>query len=230
MDKKISPSIMCVDFFELDKCIREFEKNNIDLIHVDIMDGSFVPNFTLGTDFVKVLKNKTNIPLDIHLMINNPENKLDWFEFGTGDYVAVHYESTPHLHKAVSAIKNKGAKAMVAINPGTPINVLECILDDIDAVLIMTVNPGFAGQKLVKSTLKKIKSLREYLDKNGYEHIEIEVDGNVSFENAKLMSEAGANIFVAGTSSIFCKGLSMDNAVEKLKSIINGSDIMKNEL
>ncbi len=220
MNKKISPSIMCVDFFELDKCIKEFEKHDIDLIHIDIMDGSFVPNFTLGTDFIKALRRKTSIPFDIHLMINNPENKLDWFEFGEGDYVAIHYESTPHLHKAVSAIKNKGAKAMVAINPGTPICVLESILDDIDAVLVMTVNPGFAGQKLIKSTLKKITALREYLDKNGYGHIEIEVDGNVSFENAKLMNEAGANIFVAGTSSIFSKDGNISENTEMLRSIV----------
>lgn len=220
MKKKISSSIMCVDFFELDKCINEFEKYGIDLIHIDIMDGSFVPNFTLGTDFIKALKSKTSIPLDIHLMINNPENKLDWFEFGKGDYVAIHYESTPHLNKAVSLIKNKGAKVMVAINPGTPICVLESILDDIDAVLVMTVNPGFAGQKLIKSTLKKIAALREYLDKNGYGHIEIEVDGNVSFENAKLMNEAGANIFVAGTSSVFSKDGTLSENMEKLKSIV----------
>jgi len=220
MKKKISPSIMCVDFFELDKCIGDFEKYNIDLIHVDIMDGSFVPNYTLGTDFVKALKSKTNIPLDIHLMINNPEGKLDWFEFGEKDYVSVHYESTPHLHRTISAIKSKGAKAMVAINPATPIYVLEDILDDVDAVLVMTVNPGFAGQKLVKSTLKKIKKLREYLDKNGYEHIEIEVDGNVSLENAKLMSAEGANIFVAGTSSIFCKDMVFKDAINKLKKEI----------
>ena len=211
---------MCVDFFELNKCIVEFEKNDIDLIHVDVMDGNFVPNFTLGTDFVKALKSRTSIPLDIHLMINNPENKLEWFEFGKGDYVAIHYESTPHLNKAVAAIKNKGAKAMVAINPGTPLCVLESILDDIDAVLVMTVNPGFAGQKLIRSTLKKIATLREYLDKNGYEHIEIEVDGNVSFENAKLMNLAGANIFVAGTSSIFSKDGDLSENTKKLRSIV----------
>lgn len=221
MNKKISPSIMCAPFFELDKCVKEFEANNIELIHVDIMDGSFVPNFTLGTDFIKVLKSHTNIALDIHLMINNPENKLDWFTFGEGDYVSVHYESTPHLHKAITAIKAKGAKAMVAINPATPFSVLENILDDIDAVLVMTVNPGFAGQKLVKSTLKKIKALRKYLDENDYQHIEIEVDGNVSFDNAKLMNEAGANIFVAGTSSIFSANASMAENISKLRSNIS---------
>ena len=184
------------------------------------MDGSFVPNYTLGTDFVKMLKSKTNIPLDIHLMVDNPESKIDWFEIGKNDYVAVHYESAKHLHKAVSSIKNKGAKAMVAINPSTPLCVLDSLLDDIDAVLIMTVNPGFAGQKLVKSTLRKIKNLREHLDKNGYEHIEIEVDGNVSFENAELMNKAGANIFVAGTSSIFSKKSAMNENINTLRNIL----------
>ena len=131
-------------------------------------------------------------------MINYPENKLNWFDFGEDDYVSVYYESSPHLHKAIAAIKAKDAKAMVVINPATPINGLDSVLDDIDAVLVMTVNLFFAGQ-LVKSTLKRIKALREYLDEGGYEHIEIEVDGNVIFENAKLMNESDANIFVAGT-------------------------------
>ena len=220
MDKKISPSIMCVDFFALEKTIRDFEENNIDLIHIDIMDGKFVSNYTLGTDFVKAIKKCTNIPLDIHLMIEDPENKINWFEFGEGDYVSVHYESTRHLNKALNMIREKGGKAMVAINPATPLSALDSVLDDIDAVLVMTVNPGFAGQKLVKSTLKKIKKLREYLDKEGYSHIEIEVDGNVSFENAVLMNEAGANIFVAGTSSIFSKNGDLSENTKRLRDIL----------
>lgn len=221
MDKKISPSIMCADFFELGNYIKQFEENNIELIHVDIMDGSFVPNFTLGTDFVKALKKNTDIPLDIHFMIDDPESKINWFDFGENDYVSVHCESTRHLHRAVSMIKEKGAKAMVAINPATPISQIDSILDDIDAVLVMTVNPGFAGQKLVHSTLEKIKQLRAYLDNSGYENTEIEVDGNVSFENAKLMSEAGANIFVAGTSSIFSKTIPMSKSIPQLRNVIN---------
>lgn len=220
MKKQISPSIMCVDFFNLAETISEFERQNIEYIHVDIMDGVYVPNFTLGTDFIKQLKKHTKIPMDIHLMIENPESKLDWFEFGEGDYVAIHYETTKHLHKAVAAIRAKGAKPMVAINPATPISVLENILDYVDAVLVMTVNPGFAGQKLIPSTLGKISALRKYLDENGYENIEIEVDGNVSFENAKLMSDAGANIFVAGTSSIFKAGQSMAENTAKLRESV----------
>ena len=211
---------MCVDFFGLERAIRDFEAYGIELIHVDIMDGEFVPNFTLGTDFIKALKKNTDIPLDIHLMINDPESKLDWFEFGEGDYVSIHAESTRHLHKALSAIRARGAKAMVAINPGTPISAIECVLDEIDAVLVMTVNPGFAGQKLVRSTLKKIKELREHLDRRGYSHVEIEVDGNVSYENAALMNEAGANIFVAGTSSIFAKDGDIFSNTKKFRKII----------
>ena len=220
MQKKISPSVMCADFFALEKTIRDFEALGIELIHVDIMDGSFVPNFTLGTDFIKALKKNTSIPLDIHLMINDPEAKLDWFEFGEGDYVSVHAESTKHLHKALSAIRARGARAMVAINPATSIDILEPILDDIDAVLVMTVNPGFAGQKLVASTLKKISALREHLDESGYSHIEIEVDGNVSYENARLMNEAGANIFVVGTSRVFSKDGDIFSNTEKFRRII----------
>ena len=220
MKKQISPSIMCVDFFNLAETISEFERQNIEYIHVDIMDGVYVPNFTLGTDFIKQLKKHTKIPMDIHLMIENPESKLDWFEFGEGDYVAIHYETTKHLHKAVAAIRAKGAKPMVAINPATPISVLENILDDVVAVLVMTVTPGFAGQKLIPSTLGKISALRKYLDKNGYEKIEIEVDGNVSFENARLMSDAGANIFVAGTSSIFKAEQSMAENTAKLRESV----------
>ena len=218
--KKISPSVMCVDFFKLEEAVRAFEENGIEYIHVDIMDGRFVPNYTLGTDFVKKLKERTKIPLDIHLMIEEPESKLDWFEFGEGDYVSVHYESTRHLHKAISAIKARGAKAMVAINPATPVSALECVLGEIDGVLIMTVNPGFAGQKLVRSTLPKITQLREQLDGLGYTDVEIEVDGNVSFENAKLMTEAGADIFVAGTSSVFKKEFSMSEGIARLREVI----------
>lgn len=221
MVNKIAPSIMCAPMFELPKYVQEMEQHNIELIHIDIMDGSFVPNYTLGTNFVKELKSKTNIPLDIHLMIDDPESKLQWFEFGENDYVSVHYEATKHLNKALGMIRARGAKAMVAINPATPISALDSVLDDIDAVLVMTVNPGFAGQKLVQSTLKKIKNLREYLDNAGYGHIEIEVDGNVSFENAKLMHEAGANIFVCGTSSVYAKDAPVAENIQRFRDIVN---------
>jgi len=218
--KKIAPSIMCAPLLSVEGCLRELEESGTDLIHIDIMDGSFVSNYTLGTNFVKELKSKTNTPLDIHLMIEDPEKKLDWFTFGEGDYVSVHYEASRHLRKAIGAIRERGAKVMVALNPATPICMLESVLDDIDAVLLMTVNPGFAGQPLIESTLNKIRRLRKYLDEAGYGHIEIEVDGNVSFENAKRMYAAGADIFVAGSSSVFSKEASVSKNMEKLRNII----------
>lgn len=218
--KKIAPSIMCAPLLEVDGCLRTLEASGADLIHVDIMDGSFVSNYTLGTNFVKELKSRTRVPLDIHLMIEDPEKKLQWFDFGRGDYVSVHYEASRHLHRALAAIRDRGAKAMVALNPATPICVLESVLDDIDAVLVMTVNPGFAGQALIESTINKIRRLRAYLNDAGYPDIEIEVDGNVSFENAKRMCEVGADIFVAGSSSVFSKMGSLSENIAKLRNII----------
>ncbi len=220
MTNKIAPSIMCAPAYEVANYVADMEKNNIELVHIDIMDGSFVQNYTLGTNFVKELKAKTHIPLDIHLMIEEPEKKLEWFTFGEGDYVSVHFEATRHLQKALAAIRARGAKALVAINPATPISALDSVLDDIDGVLVMTVNPGFAGQKLVQSTLKKIKNLRDYLDAEGYGHLEIEVDGNVSFENAKPMHDAGANIFVCGTSSVYAPGASTAENIRRFRELL----------
>lgn len=220
MNSLISPSLMCADFLNLGDELKKLEKNGIEYLHIDIMDGDFVPNYTLGTDFVKKLKSATNIPLDVHMMVRNPENKLDWIPFGEGDYVSVHYEACTHLQRALSMIRARGGKPMLALNPGTPLSVLEEVLPDLDAILIMTVNPGFAGQKLIPSTLDKIRRLRNYLDENGYGHVEIECDGNVSFENAKKMREAGANIFVAGTSSIYAKDGSFEENIQKLRAAI----------
>ena len=205
--KKISPSMMCCDFLSLKTQLDIFEEEHIEYLHIDIMDGAFVPNYTLGTDLIKQLHKATDIPLDLHLMIENPESKLDWFELKEGDIVSVHLESTRHLQRVLQKIKDAGAKAYAAINPATPITAIEEVLPDIDGVLIMTVNPGFAGQKLIPQTLDKISRMRKYLDENGREDAEIEVDGNVSFINAELMSKAGADIFVAGTSSVFCGDL-----------------------
>lgn len=220
MKKSISPSIMCADFFALEKTVRAFEKAGIEYIHVDVMDGVFVPNFTLGTDFIKKLKASTSIPLDIHLMIEEPEKKLDWFAFGKGDYVSIHAEATKHLQRALAAIRARGAKPMVAINPATPLSAIEEVLPDVDAVLVMTVNPGFAGQKLIPATLDKIRRLREMLDARGHGDVTIEVDGNVSIENAKLMRAAGADIFVAGTSSVFVKGEALETGIQNLRDAI----------
>lgn len=220
LKKMISPSLMCADFFALREELDKLERGGIEYLHIDIMDGEFVQNYTLGTDFIKKLHAATSIPLDIHLMITEPEKKLSWFEIKEGDYVSVHYEASTHIQGTLAAIRKMGGKPMLALNPGTPLSVLEELLPDIDAVLIMTVNPGFAGQKLIPQTLDKITRLRKYLDENGYENIEIEVDGNVSFENAKKMNLAGANIFVAGTSSIYSKDGSFDENIAMLRAAI----------
>ena len=219
---KLAPSLMCCDFFRLAEQVRTFEETKTELFHVDIMDGEFVPNFTLGTDFVRQLKKNTGVPLDIHLMVEHPERHLDAFQFGEGDYVSVHYESTKHLQRVLALIKARGAKALLAINPATPVSVCDEVLDDIDGLLIMTVNPGFAGQKMVPHSIEKIKKARAFLDSHGRADAEIEVDGNVSIPNAIAMRDAGADIFVVGTASVFSAPTIRDGVEEFRDRVFNG--------
>lgn len=200
MTYKLAPSMMCCDLLNVREQIKMFEHQKIDVLHIDIMDGSFVPNIALGTCFIKQLKKETNIPLDLHLMIDSPERYINTYPIGEGDYVSIHFESTNHVQRALQAVKDKGAKPLVAINPATPIYAISEILDDIDGVLIMSVNPGYAGQKMVPRSIEKIKEMRRFLDENGRPDAEIEVDGNVSIENAIKMRKAGANILVLGTA------------------------------
>lgn len=216
---KISPSLMCVDFMDIKSTLDTFGKEGIEYLHIDIMDGIFVPNYTLGTDYCKAIRANSDIPLDLHLMVEKPEQKLDFFDIRENDIVSVHAETTAHLQKTLVKIKEKGAKAYVALNPATPICFLENVAQDMDGVLVMTVNPGFAGQKLIPQTVKKISDVRKMLDAEGI-NCEIEVDGNVSFLNAKKMREAGADIFVAGTSSVFAKGLSLSEGIAALREEI----------
>lgn len=221
MMKKLSPSMMCVEIDRLSDYIKIFEEEKIEYLHIDIMDGEYVPNYTLGTDYVKQLRKKTDIPLDVHLMVNHPERKIEWFDFQPGEYVAVHAESTIHLQKVFQAVKATGAKTMAAINPPTGIEELRYVLDDLDGLLVMTVNPGFSGQKVIPQTLQKIEDCRRYLDERGYSHIEIEVDGNVSYDLAEQMSKRHADIFVAGTSS-FLNGIEeMREGIRRMRKIIN---------
>ena len=220
MTSKISPSIMCIDFMDVGNNIRLLERGNVDYLHFDIMDGNFVPNYTFGPDFMNAIRKIAKLPFDIHLMVEKPENKLDFFDIREGDIVSIHYESAVHIQRVLQKIKNLGAIPSIALNPSTPIYCLEDILDDVDVVLIMTVNPGFAGQKMIPAMLSKVKRLRNYLDTRGYEHIEIEVDGNVSFENSYEMKKAGANIFVAGTSSIFSNHNDILNGIHRLRAQI----------
>ena len=212
--------MMCADIFVLGETLKSFEKNGVSYLHIDIMDGEFVPNFTLGTDYCRLMKKATFIPLDIHLMINDPEKKLSWFDFGEGDMVSVHFESTKHPYLALQMIRERGAKAFLAINPGTAASVILPMLSVMDGVLVMTVNPGFAGQKLAESTLSKISEVRALAEAAGKTDLLIETDGNVSFENAIRMSRAGADIFVAGTSAVFRKEMSLEEGLKKLQECV----------
>ena len=200
----ISASMMCADLVNLKDVIRTFEEENVEYLHIDVMDGEFVPNFGLGVDYIRGLRNLTNIPLDIHLMILNPEYKLQWIGIKETDIVSIHYESTYQVQRALDWLLPFGCKRFLAINPATPVNVLEEVLDYIDGINLLMVNPGFAGQKIVPSTLRKAEKLRAFLDERGRQDIILEVDGNITPEHGALLRKSGASIFVCGSSSIFC--------------------------
>lgn len=194
---------MCADLVNLRETIRIFEKVGIDYLHIDVMDGEFVPNFGLGSDYIRGLRELTKIPLDIHMMVASPEYKFKWVGIQSTDTVSIHYESTTQIQRTLDWLAEFGCRRFLAINPATPIYVLEEVLDYIDGINLLMVNPGFAGQKIVPSTIKKAERLVKFLSDRGKQHIEIEVDGNITFENAKILRNIGANMFVAGTSSVF---------------------------
>lgn len=200
---EISASMMCSDLIDLKETIKIFEAEGIEHLHIDMMDGSFVPNFGLGVDYIRGLRKLTNIPLDLHLMIKDPEYKLQWIGIKDTDIVSIHYESSFQVQRVLDWLAPYGCKRFLAINPATPINVLEEVLDYIDGINLLMVNPGFAGQKIVPSTMKKAQKVADFLKEVGREDITIEVDGNITFENAKKLRDIGASIFVAGTSSVF---------------------------
>ena len=218
MKSKLSASIMCANPLQMEKDLAYLAQEKIPYFHCDIMDGHFVPNLMLSTETIKALKQRFDVPLDIHLMVENPERMIPWFPIGTGDIVSVHYESTPHVHRALGMIRERGASPALALNPATPLQCAREVLNDIDMLLLMTVNPGFAAQKLVSSALDKIARAREMLDTLGLTHMPIQVDGNCSLDNIPRMEAAGANIFVVGSSSVFsaehglAKGLTMATA------------------
>ena len=216
----LSPSMMCQDLCNIRETLDIFEKEKIEYLHIDVMDGCFVPNFALGCDYIKSLRKATRIPLDIHLMIEEPDRKLDFFEIGENDIVSVHLESTRHIHRALSAIRQRGAKPFVAINPGTAIVNIEQVLGVADGVLLMTVNPGFAGQKMTENSLEKIANTRSFLSERGKGDLLIEVDGNCSFENLPLMKKSGADIFVLGSSSVFAKSSSISENIKKVRDLV----------
>ncbi|WP_216828031.1 ribulose-phosphate 3-epimerase [Alkalihalobacterium elongatum] len=200
---KIAPSILSADFSKLGEEISDVEQGGADYIHVDVMDGHFVPNITIGPLIVEAIRPVTKLPLDVHLMIENPDLYIPQFAKAGADIITVHVEACPHLHRTVHLIKEQGVKAGVVLNPATPVDTIQHVIDDVDMVLLMTVNPGFGGQKFINSVLPKITAVSE-MAKSKKLNIDIEVDGGVNEETAQLCIEAGANVLVAG-SAVYSK-------------------------
>ena len=220
-EKKISPSLLSADFCNLNRDIHMLESAGADLLHIDVMDGHFVPNITIGIPVVEAIKKNSSIPCDVHLMIEKPERYVDDFVKAGADYLTVHAEACTHLHRTLQHIRILGCKSGVALNPHTSLSVIEEVLEEIDLVLIMSVNPGFGGQSFISNALSKIKRLKRMIMEKGYNHIEIEVDGGIKLNNIQEVAEAGADIIVSG-SGIF-NGKPAETIAE-MKKIINGSE------
>ncbi|MCH7888513.1 MAG: ribulose-phosphate 3-epimerase, partial [Proteobacteria bacterium] len=196
---RVAPSILAADFARLGDEVRAVSEAGADYLHVDVMDGHFVPNITIGPAVVKALKPYSDKPFDVHLMISPVDSFIDAFADAGADIITVHSEAGPHLHRTLQAIKSRGLKAGVSLNPGTPIDAVDYVLDAVDLVLVMSVNPGFGGQSFIASTIDKIEALRRKIDAAGHP-IEIEVDGGINAETAALAVAAGADVLVAGTA------------------------------
>ncbi len=196
---RIAPSILAADFGRLAAEVESVEQGGADWIHVDVMDGHFVPNLTIGPVVVEAVKRVTRLPLDVHLMIEQPERYVDAFVKAGAATVGVHVEACPHLHRTVGQIREAGARASVALNPGTPASAVETLLVDVDQVLVMTVDPGFGGQSFIDSTIPKIATLRSWIDERGLD-VALEVDGGISGQTIGAAARAGADVFVAGTA------------------------------
>ncbi|MDY0212213.1 MAG: ribulose-phosphate 3-epimerase [Desulfuromonadaceae bacterium] len=201
---KISPSILSADFARLGEEVQAVEQAGADYIHVDVMDGHFVPNLTIGAPVVKSLRPITSLPLDVHLMIENPDRYIPDFAAAGADIITVHQEAAIHLHRTIQLIHSLGKRAGVSLNPATPVGLLELILGEVDLILLMTVNPGFGGQSFIPFTLGKIAQMRTMIERSG-RAIELEVDGGVKTDNIGELAAAGADVFVAG-SAVFDGG------------------------
>lgn len=207
---KLSPSLLAADFTNIERDIRLLEKAGIDMLHIDIMDGHFVPNITFGPNQIKQLRKITSLYFDVHLMIEDPENYIDLFAEAGCDNITIHAESAHHLNKTINSIKNHGVKVGVSLNPATSLCTLDYVLDDIDMILIMCVNPGYGGQRFIPASIQKIKETRKMI---GDRKIDIEVDGGINLTTAPEVIQAGANILVAGSYTF--KG----NVLENIKNI-----------
>ena len=215
---KIAPSILSSDFARLGEQVAEATSAGADYIHVDVMDGHFVPNITIGAPVVAAIRKTTRTPLDVHLMIEAPERYLGDFAKAGADIIAVHVEACPHIHRTIQMIKELGVKAGVALNPGTPLSSIEHVLVDLDLVLIMTVNPGFGGQSFIEHMLSKIASLRQKLDVAGLP-LELEVDGGITAQTAPTVVAAGARVLVAG-SAVFSPKWSVAEGIARIRASV----------
>jgi len=214
---KIAPSILSADFTKLGEEIKAAQKAGADYIHIDVMDGHFVPNITVGPMIVAAARQATDLPLDVHLMIESPDIYIDDFVKAGSDFITVHVEIVTHLHRLLGVIRDAGVKAGAALNPATPLSSIEYVLKQLDMVLLMTVNPGFAAQSFIPEVLPKIRELKEIIAQKGIE-VDIEVDGGINVENISQAAQAGANVFVAGNAIFTSRDYS--ETISKMRSNI----------
>jgi len=217
MTKKLSPSILDVDFAHLEREIKKIENGGADLLHLDIMDGNFVPNISFGPRIVESIKSITSLPLEVHLMVEKPENHIKSFINAGGDIIIVHYETSKHLDRLIQTINEAGVKSGIALNPATTLSVIEYLINKIDVLLVMTVNPGFGGQKFIPEMIAKIEKARKIID-NQKKSISLEVDGGINLDNIYQVVKAGAEIIVVG--QIISKSSNPEMIIKKIKNLL----------